>query len=234
MRAGLLLVGMPMKATGRTSEWREIDEWEGGTGWIAHPEEEMQRASHALVDGDDVWLVDPVDFEGLDDVVTDHGTVRGTVVLLDRHKRDADTIARRHDVPVYIPGWMSGVRGDLKAPVEPIRQTLPDTDYRLHRLVNNAVWQEAYLYSESSKTLVVPEALGTSDYFLAAGERLGVHPALRLTPPGTLGRIAPERILVGHGEGVLDDAAAALADALEGSRRRAPGLYAKTAREMLL
>ncbi len=65
-------------------------------------------------------------------------------------------------------------------------------------------------------------------------ERLGVHPALRLTPPTKLGRLAPERILVGHGHGVMDDAAAALTDALKGSRTRAPGLFAKTVKSLVM
>ncbi|WP_123533835.1 hypothetical protein [Halosimplex salinum] len=225
---------MPMKATGSASSWREIDQWDGGTGWIAYPEEAMQRASHALVEGDDVWLVDPVDVSGLDDMLADHGSVRGVVTLLDRHKRDAAAIARRHDVSVFVPEWMDDVRSDLNAPVEYVRRGLPDTGYDLHKLVDNPFWKEGFLYDEDARTLVVAEALGTTPYFLTSEERLGVHPALRLKPPKTLGRFAPERVLVGHGAGVFDDAPGALADALDGSRRRTPRLYAKTAREFLL
>jgi hypothetical protein len=80
---------------------------------------------------------------------------------------------------------------------------------------------------------VVAEAVGTAEYYLASSERLGVHPALRLFPPRRLGRFDPERVLVGHGAGILDDAAAALSDALDGARARAPGLYAKTAKEFI-
>jgi hypothetical protein len=80
---------------------------------------------------------------------------------------------------------------------------------------------------------VVPEAVGTAAYYLAAGERLGVHPALRLRPPRTLARFDPDRILVGHGAGVHDDATAVLDDALDGARRRTPRLYLETARDML-
>ncbi|WP_459193800.1 hypothetical protein [Halosimplex sp. J119] len=224
---------MPMKATGRASSWREIDEWDGGMGWIAHPDEKMQRASHALVDGDDVWLVDPIDVEGLDERLADLGTVRGVVVLLDRHTRDSAAIARRHDVPVYVPAWMDDVRNDLGTRVEPIRRGLPDSDYDLHRLVDNRFWKEAFLYDEHSKTLVVPEAVGTPSYFRAGMERLGVHPMLRMLPPRSLGRFAPERILVGHGHGVFEDAAGALAEALDSSRWRAPRLYAEAAVDFL-
>ena len=42
-----------------------VRRWENGLTWMAHPDEGMHRASHALViDDDDVWLVDPLD--GLD------------------------------------------------------------------------------------------------------------------------------------------------------------------------
>ena len=222
-----------MKGSGRSSSWREIDQFDGGTGWIAFPDEEMERASHALVSDGDVWLVDPVDVEGLDDTLAEHGTVRGTVVLLDRHERDAEAIARRHEVPVYVPEWMDDVRSDISAPVEPFRRSLADSGYDLHKLIDNPVWKEGFLYDEDSQTLVVAEAVGTSSYMRTSDERLGVHPALRLKPPKALGRYSPERILVGHGEGVMDGAAEALADALAGSRKRTPRLYAQTAREFL-
>jgi hypothetical protein len=61
------------------------------------------------------------------------------------------------------------------------------------------------------------------DYFLAGDERLGVHPLLRLRPPRKqLGRLEPAAILCGHGEGVFDNAAALLREALSTSRRRIP------------
>ncbi|QPV63098.1 hypothetical protein I7X12_00245 [Halosimplex litoreum] len=224
---------MPMKGSGRSTSWREINRWDGGTSWLAYPDEEMERASHALVSDGDVWLVDPVDVEGLDETLAEHGTVRGVVLLLDRHKRDAETLARRHEVPVYVPEWMDDVRSDLSAPVEPIRRSLGDSGYDLHKLIDNPVWKEGFLYDEDSKTLVVAEAVGTSSYMRTSDERLGVHPALRLKPPKALGRYSPERILVGHGEGVMTGAADALADALAGSRKRTPRLYAQTAREFL-
>jgi len=222
-----------MKGSGRSSSWREIDQFEGGTGWIAYPDEEMERASHALISDGDVWLVDPVDVDGLDDTLSELGTVRGVVLLLDRHKRDAETLARRHEVPVYVPEWMDDVRSDLTAPVELFRRSLADSGYDLHKLVDNPVWKEGFLYDEDSKTLVVAEAVGTSSYMRTSDERLGVHPALRLKPPKALGRYSPERILMGHGEGVMTGAADALADALSGSRKRTPRLYAQTAREFL-
>ncbi|MFB6141237.1 MAG: hypothetical protein ABEJ26_12480 [Halosimplex sp.] len=224
---------MPMKGSGRSSSWREIDRFEGGTGWIAYPDEEMQRASHALVSDGDVWLVDPVDCDGLDEMLAEYGTVRGVVVLLNRHERDAETLARRHEVPVYVPEWLDDVRRDVSAPVEPIRRSLADSGYDLHKLVDNRVWKEGVLYDEDSETLVVAEAVGTAAFMRTSDERLGVHPALRLKPPTALGRYSPERVLVDHGEGVMTGAADALADALSGSRKRTPRLYAQTVREFL-
>ncbi len=57
---------------------------------------------------------------------------------------------------------------------------------------------------------------------------------LRLNPPRrALRGVAPERVLVGHGAGVMDDATRVLEAALSRSRKRAPRLYAKTAWEML-
>jgi hypothetical protein len=53
---------------------------------------------------------------------------------------------------------------------------------------------------------------------------LGVHLFLRLTPPKALASYDPERILVGHGEGLSSGAAPALRDALALSRRGLPGL----------
>lgn len=223
-----------MKATDPATDWREIDEWSGGVGWFAHPDETIQRASHALDVDDGVVLVDPVDFAGLDDLVAERGGLRGTAVLLNRHTRDAASIARRHDAPVYVPAFMDDVIRSLDAEVEPLRRNLPGSEYGVHEVVDNPLWKEAMLYGDETDTLVVPEAVGTTSFFLTGAEQLGVHPVLRLTPPRKLGRLSPDRVLVGHGEGVFEDAARHLRDAISGSRRRAPRLYVKTAREFLL
>jgi hypothetical protein len=223
---------MPMKDSGTGSDWLEIDRFEcetgtTGVGWIAHPDETMERASHALsVDGD-VWVFDPVEMSGLDDLLTDLGEVAGVVVLLDRHKRDAAAVANRHDVSVFLPRFMADIADEFDAPVETFDRELADTGYAVHEIVDNFAWSEAALYSEDDGVLVVPEAVGTTEYFLAGGERLGVHPALRLFPPKKLARFAPDRVLVGHGAGVHNGADTALDDALSGSRSRTPALYAK-------
>jgi len=213
---------------------REIDRWNDGIGWIADRDETMQRASHALVDDGDVWVIDPVDTPDLDVQLDGLGEVAGVVVLLDRHKRDAAQVATRHDVPVYLPRQLRAIRDAFDAPIETFGTDLTGTGYRSIPIVANRFWHEVALYHESSRTLVVPEAVGTIPQFLAPGERLGVHPALRLLPPRTaLAELTPDRILVGHGEGVFDDATTALDDALRGARSRAARLYAKLVREAI-
>ncbi len=223
-----------MKGSGRTS-LREIDRFDGGVGWLAYPDERMERASHALVEDGGVWLVDPVKARGLDDLLSDLGTVRGVVVLLDRHLRDAAALAREYGVAVHRPSWMSSVDDDLDAPVDDLEDTLDETGYGVHKLLDRPpVWREAYLYNEETGTLVVPEALGTSTYFRTGVERIGVHPMLRPFPPTDLLDLDVERVLVGHGEGVHDDATRAVRDAVRNSRRRTPALYLKTLREFVL
>jgi len=69
----------------------------------------------------------------------------------------------------------------------------------------------------------VPESVGTAPYFRAGSERIGIHPMMRLTPPRRLASYEPVHLLTGHGTGIHGpDAAAALSDALDGSRRRIP------------
>jgi hypothetical protein len=219
---------MPMKQSG-AGNLSVIDRYDGGVGWLAHPDETMQRASHAVERDGDVWVIDPVDVEGVDDLLAEYGDVAGVVVLLDRHKRDSAAVANRHDVSVHVPSWMSGVAGKLDAPVE--RFTDEIAGFEVERLVDNPFWQEAVLFD--GETLVVPEALGTVEYFIAPGERLGVHPMLRLLPPKSLGEYRPERLLVGHGEGIDEDVVAAIDAALNGARTRAPGLYLKSFKDFL-
>jgi hypothetical protein len=224
---------MPMKGDGGAN-LQVVGEFDGGFSWISYPEERMQRASHALVVDSEIWLIDPVDAPMLDDELEERGSVAGVVVLLDRHKRDAAAIASRHDVSVFVPASMSGVVSELDAPVERFDDELTDTGFEAVDVVNNRLWQEVALYDQESGTLVVPESVGTSEYFLTGEERLGVHPMLRLRPPrAALKRFSPERVLVGHGAPVLEGASAALADALAHGRRRTPQLYAGALKSLL-
>jgi len=207
---------MPLKAGDRAAE-PTFEAFDGGFTWIAHPDEGMQRASHALSTDDGVWVVDPVDAAGLDGRLRDLGTVAGVVVLLDRHERDAAAVARRHDVPVVFP---EGVSRDVDAPVESASGRVPGTDFRIIDVVDWPGWHEVGIFD--GETLVLAEALGTADYFCVGEERLGVHPMTRLAPPRHLAEFAPERVLVGHGRGVHEAASRALDDALSGARRDLP------------
>lgn len=226
---------MPMKGSGR-AQFREIDRWDHGVGWLAYPDETMQRASHAVeVDGD-VWVFDPVDAPGLDDLLEEFGDVAGVVVGLDRHKRDAATVANRHEVPVYVATWMTGVADELDANVERFGSTLADSGFETFRVVDRAFppWQEVGFYHDELETLVVPEAVGSVGYFCAAGERLGVHPMLRPFPPRrVLSKYAPERLLVGHGAGVMENADEELRAALANARSNLPSAYVQAFKSMV-
>lgn len=186
---------------------RICDELEFGFGWIAPTPGYMQRASHALVDDGLVWLVDPVDGEGLDDRIRSAGEPAGVIQLLDRHGRDGPALAVRYRVPLLRMPF-AGVQG---AP------------FVVRRAVDLPGWREAALWWPERKTLVVADALGTARYFLGPGEQLAVHPLLRLVPPRSLAGIEPEHVLCGHGEGVHGpEAALALERALATSRRGIP------------
>jgi len=215
---------MPAKGTG-LGTFNEVDAFDGGVGWLAHPDEAMERTSHALVEDGDVWLVDPVDAEGLDDRLAGMGRVRGVVVLYHYHRRDASAIAARHDVPVLLPAGMTKLSDDdLAAPVRRFEGRLDDTGYYLREVTTSRFWQEWALFD--GETLVVGESLGTAEYFLAPGERLGVSLVRRPMPPREpLADLDPERVLCGHGEGVFADAAGELRRALVEARRTAPRMY---------
>jgi hypothetical protein len=176
---------------------------DGSFGWVE--EGRMRRAGHALVEDGRVWLVDPFDAPGVEERVRAAGEPAGVIQLLDRHNRDCRAFAGRLGVPLHL----------LDAP--PPFQVAP--------LRTPPKWREAALWWPQRRVLVAADALGTVPaYFLAPGERLGVHPLLRLTPPRRLAGLAPEHVLVGHGTGVHEDAAAALREALAHARRRTPGL----------
>ena len=215
---------MPAKQRGPGTAPAIVDRWDGGFGWIAHPDEGMRRTSHALATADGVWLVDPVDAAGIDDDIAELGEVAGVAVLSSYHSRDADTFARRYDVPVHLPAFFEGLEGECDAPVERFSGTLPGTDYELLELYDDLVWEDAALWD--GETLVTMESLATSDSQTVGDERLAVSFVRRLMPPrAKLGGLAPERILVGHGEGVHEDAPEALAAALDSSRRKAPRYF---------
>jgi len=180
---------------------RRCDEWEHGTGWIAAEPGSMQRASHALEADGRVWIVDPVDFDGLGALVESLGEPAGVIRLFSRHGRDCAVIAERLGVrllslPAAVPG----------SPFETIRLSAA----------------EVALWWPEQRVLVCAEAVGTTRYYRAGSEPVGVHPLQRLHPPAPLLMLEPLHLLVGHGEGLHGPGtAAALQQAIRRSRRRA-------------
>lgn len=208
-----------MSPRGADAEPRLFD-WPGGLSWLACPDEPELRASHALATDSGVWLVDPLDGPGIDDAIAELGEVAGVVLLLDRHVRDAGVFADRYDVAVHLPAPLTRADADADGPVEPFTGEFADTGYRARPVVDNRFWREAALVSDDGATALVPEALGTNPFYRAPGERAGVNPFLRFFPPRRqLGDLDPDRLLVGHGEPILEDAGRAVQDALAGARR---------------
>ena len=204
------------------------EHFDGGLTWIAHPGEAMERASNALDTDDGVWLLDPVDAEGIDDEIAEHGTVAGVALLLDRHERDAARIANRHEVPV---SRAPGIERSVEAPTRDLTEGLPGTDYEFLTVQDGPLWHEVGLWD--GETMVVPESLGTNEFSRAGGERLGLNPAARLLPPRHLAEYAPEKLLVGHGAPLTDDVPPALQSALTNARRRLPKALLSTAKSLL-
>lgn len=198
-----------------------IDRFEGGVGWIAHPEEEGRRAGHAIRGDDGVWLFDPLDAPGVDDLVSDFGEVAGVAVLSGYHARDAGAFADRYDVPVHVPAWIDRAAARIDAPTE--RFTNGVGGFEVRELNPLRAWHEAIAYRETNGTLYVPDFLVADPAFTVAGERLSMNTLSRLaSPPAAFDGLEPDRILFGHGEGVFEDATAALEDSLSNARRRFP------------
>jgi hypothetical protein len=178
------------------------DAGEHGFGWVSREPPWMGRTSHALAADGRVWLVDPVDFDALDERVRALGEPAAVLQLVPWHNRDAAPIARRLDVPhLIVPERVQS------APFEAVRIPGPPR------------WRETALWWSDRRMLVVGETLGTVYYYRARGRRLGIHPFMRLRPPRFLERYEPQHILCGHGAGLHDGAADALRDALASARR---------------
>lgn len=186
--------------------FRFCDESADGFGWIV-ADEGMRRCSHALRVEGRVWVIDPVAWPEAEERIRLLGEPAGVVQLLDRHNRDCAEVAERLGVPhLLLP--------DVLPPFEVVRS------------VDGPGWHERALWWPEGRVLAAADALGTAGYFLARGERLAVHPILRLFPPRRLARFEPDSVLLGHGEGVHDDATGALHEALRTARRRLPSWVA--------
>jgi hypothetical protein len=177
-----------------------------GFGWIV--DEAMTRTSHALAAEGRVWLVDPVDWPDAIERALGIGEPAGVIQLLDRHDRDCAALAERLEVEHVV------------APDE-----LPDSPFSFVPVLRRKRWRESALWWAETRTLVTADALATNRFYTAGKAPIGVHVLLRLRPPRALGAFEPDRILVGHGEGLQGPGTTqALRDALRTSRRRLPGV----------
>jgi hypothetical protein len=188
---------------------RVVDEQEWGFGWISPERPRLQMTSHALAAGGRVWVIDPVGASGVEKRLAALGEPAGVIQLLDRHNRACAELASRLEVPHH------------RVPFEGIA----DGPFEIVPVVRRRSWNEVALWWPEHRVLVCGDALGTVRHSFALGsERLGVHPLLRPTPPQQLARFDAAHVLCGHGEGVHEDAAAAVRDTLCHARRRLPRL----------
>jgi hypothetical protein len=183
-----------------------IDEFEFGFSWLT--EESITRTAHALDTGDGVWLVDPVDVPEAIERASALGPPRGVIQLLDRHNRDCAALAERLGVPY------------LRLP-----DAVPDSPFDVIEVLKVPRWHELALWWPERRALVVAETIGTNSLFALGDGPAGIHPFLRMLPPGALHHYEPEHLLTGHGPGVHGpDAAAAVQHAYARSRRDLPKL----------
>lgn len=181
-----------------------------GFSWIV--DDPATRTSHALAADGKVWLVDPVRHGPALDRARSLGEPAAVIQLLDRHNRDCAAVAEELGVP------------HLVTP-----DSLPDAPFEALAVKTSARWHETALWWPDEQTLVVAEAIGTNVFFRSGKDEAGVHLLLRLSPPrAVLGNLEPKHLLVGHGEGLHGDGAAAgLRAALAHSRTGLLGVIAR-------
>lgn len=182
-----------------------IEKSEVGLTWVM--DEPNARASHALVSDGRVWIVDPVWDEAAIERIAELGEVISVLQLLDRHSRDCEQVADHFGIPHVV------------LPLE-----LRDTPFEAVEVIENRIWKERALWWQSTQTLVVAEAIGTTPLFKPSSGGAGVHVGLRLTPPrSALGSYVPRHLLVGHGDPIHGlGGSRALEQALDRSRRDMP------------
>lgn len=198
-----------------------IKRWEGGLTWMAHPDAQMQRASHALTVDGDVWLFDPLDANGLDAELDPLGTIAGIVLLSSRHRRHANRLAQRHGISIHVPEFFEV---DFDAPVERFTDDLDETGFEVLWRVDSA-FQEGVLFHPERKTLLVGDSLMTNSLLCGTEGRLELAlPLLRLRPPQVeLDALDVERVLLSHGKPVFEEPQVGLEQALAMEHR---GRYA--------
>ena len=178
-----------------------------GLGWIAAEPAFMQRASHALAHEGRVWLVDPVDGEGLEDRLARLGEVRGVLQLLDVTRATA-------------PRWPAATACRC---CRPRSTAFPGPPSR------RSPWWAAGAGARrpsgwpARRALVVAEALGTAPYFPARGREPQHRMHAQRLAPRALAGFGPEHLLVGHGPPLHGpDVAERVRRAIARSRREIP------------
>ncbi len=183
---------------------RFADETQFGFTWSESAT--LRRTSHALVTDGRVWIVDPIEGNGVDERIRALGKPAGVVQLLNRHARDSGAFAARFGVPLLV-----------------VPASLPGTPFDVRPVVRNRLWQEVALWWPERRVLACGDVLGTIPFFRAGAEPVGVHPILRLRPPRSLRGLGVEHLFVGHGDGLHGNGTAASVDeALACARARIP------------
>ncbi|MFB6186007.1 MAG: hypothetical protein ABEI86_03965 [Halobacteriaceae archaeon] len=212
---------MEIKASGKPANATRIDEWHSGFGWIAYPDELIQRASHGLIHNGGIWLIDPLLTANLESMITDYGEPVGIVILSSLHTRDAVELAKQFEIPIHIP---ESLQITPSTNTITFSEELADTGFKPLKGVSLPWWQEVALYD--GDTLLVGDMLGTAPYFTARDEEIGIHPLLRLFPPSKISKLTPERILTGHGAGIMEAGTEQLQTAFNHARLQIPQVWA--------
>jgi hypothetical protein len=189
----------------------ELSEHPLGLTWVV--DDPLLRASHALVHDGRVWFVDPVDAPEALERAAALGEPAGVLQLFVGHPRDGQAIADRLGVPFHV-----------------LPAVLADSPFSVLDL-NLGPWKERALWWPERRGLIVAESIGTATHYAVGRGPVGTHIVRRLLPPARLKPFLPEHLLVGHGPPVHGgEAAAALLDALNRSRRDLPLFFVKAPR----
>jgi hypothetical protein len=193
--------------------------FEHGFAWLARPEHFMRQSSTALAHEGRVWLIDPLRAEGIDDEIAALGKPAGVIATIGWHDRDVDWFAALHGVPVYGARHLRNVL--FQTPLARVDGTVPGTPFRL---INTSMgglmgwWTESAVWWPEESVLVTGDSVGRAPYYVRPGEKLAVHPIVRLAPPTSLRGLRPRRVFCGHGDSVHEGAAEALEHALGTAR----------------
>src|SRR3954449_4264137 len=148
-------------------EVRPLDD-RGSVAWLLGAADPAMRASCALVLGAGTLVVDPVDRDGLDALLSGLPSVIGVVTLLDRHQRDAAVVAERLGAPRLTPVALGG----SGVAVDGVEE---------RSVFERRRWREALLWLPDRRLLVCAETLGEASLGLARhGDALGLPHAPRV------------------------------------------------------